>query len=252
MTTHGNIPSSRYSGDFHSTLDMGQTKTAVRLGGEDALPLPSRVGNYLKYPDGRVEKIDSSVKTAPILWGQTMSQTTQAREVFQQWVERYRDKPALFVQEVLGVDPDVWQIDFLNAIARGDRRISVRSGHGVGKSTASSWAMLWFFMTRSPVKVVVTAPTSAQLFDALFAELKRWVNELPKPLQAMVTVKQDRIVLMPHLTRCLSPRVHQGPSSRRLCRASTRTTLCWWPMRRQACRRLCLRRPAARCLATQP
>ena len=123
-----------------------------------------------------------------------MSQTTQAREVFQQWVERYRDKPALFVQEVLGVDPDVWQIDFLNAIARGDRRISVRSGHGVGKSTASSWAMLWFFMTRSPVKVVVTAPTSAQLFDALFAELKRWVNELPKPLQAMVTVKQDRIV----------------------------------------------------------
>jgi len=118
---------------------MGQTKTAVRLGGEDALPLPSRVGNYLKYPDGRVEKIDSSVKTAPILWGQTMSQTTQAREVFQQWVERYRDKPALFVQEVLGVDPDVWQIDFLNAIARGDRRISVRSGHGVGKSTASSW-----------------------------------------------------------------------------------------------------------------
>jgi hypothetical protein len=123
-----------------------------------------------------------------------MSQTTQAREVFQQWVERYRDKPALFVQEVLGVDPDVWQIDFLNAIARGDRRVSVRSGHGVGKSTASSWAMLWFFMTRSPVKVVVTAPTSAQLFDALFAELKRWVNELPKPLQAMVTVKQDRIV----------------------------------------------------------
>ena len=69
MTTHGNIPSSRYSGDFHSTLDMGQTKTAVRLGAEDALPLPSRVGNYLKYPDGRVEKIDSSVKTAPILWG---------------------------------------------------------------------------------------------------------------------------------------------------------------------------------------
>ena len=42
-----------------------------------------------------------------------MSQTTQAREVFQQWVERYRDKPALFVQEVLGVDPDVWQIEHL-------------------------------------------------------------------------------------------------------------------------------------------
>jgi len=69
MTTHGNIPSSRYNGDFHSALDMGQTKTAVRLGAEDALPLPSRVGSYLKYPDGRIEKIDSGVKTAPKLWG---------------------------------------------------------------------------------------------------------------------------------------------------------------------------------------
>ncbi len=82
--------------------------------------------------------------------------------VFSQWVERYQPDPVLFVQEVLGVDPDKWQIEFLKAIARGDRKISVRSGHGVGKSTASSWAMLWYFMTRSPVKVVVTAPTSSQ------------------------------------------------------------------------------------------
>lgn len=114
--------------------------------------------------------------------------------VFAQWVVRYRHDPVLFVQEVLAVDPDPWQIKFLGAIARGDRRISVRSGHGVGKSTASSWAMLWFFMTRSPVKIVVTAPTSAQLFDALFAELKRWVNVMPKPLQELLLVKQDRIV----------------------------------------------------------
>ena len=114
--------------------------------------------------------------------------------VFNEWVARYRDDPVLFVMEVLGVDPDPWQIKFLRAIARGDRKISVRSGHGVGKSTGSAWAMLWFFMTRSPVKVVVTAPTSAQLFDAMFAELKRWVGMLPLPLQELIDVKQDRVV----------------------------------------------------------
>ena len=123
-----------------------------------------------------------------------MTPQEKLQEVFGEWVEDYYDEPVLFVREVLGVDPDEWQCQFLEAIARGDRKITVRSGHGVGKSTASSWAMLWFFLTRSPVKVVVTAPTSAQLFDALFAELKRWVNDLPDLLQQMVTVKQDRIV----------------------------------------------------------
>lgn len=116
------------------------------------------------------------------------------RRVMDEWRDLYHGDPVLFVREVLGVDPDGWQVNFLNAIARGDRKISVRSGHGVGKSTASSWAMLWFFLTRSPVKVVVTAPTSAQLFDAMFAELKRWINELPELLKNMIEVKQDRIV----------------------------------------------------------
>jgi hypothetical protein len=46
------------------------------------------------------------------------------------------------------------------------------------------------------VKVVVTAPTSSQLFDAMFAELKRWINELPKELQELLNVKSDRVELV--------------------------------------------------------
>lgn len=95
----------------------------------------------------------------------------------------------------MGVKPDPWQIEFLNAIATGERRISIRSGHGVGKSTGASWAMLWYILTRYPAKIVVTAPTSAQLFDALFAEVKRWVKELPEPLQTLLEVKAERIEL---------------------------------------------------------
>ena len=92
---------------------------------------------------------------------------------FIDFIKLYRTDPVLFVKEILGVEPDEWQKDFLNAVASGERKISIRSGHGVGKSTTASWAMLWFLLTRYPVKVVVTAPTSAQLYDALFAELKR-------------------------------------------------------------------------------
>jgi hypothetical protein len=114
---------------------------------------------------------------------------------FIQFITLYRTDPVLFVKEVLGVEPDEWQQDFLNAVASGERKISIRSGHGVGKSTTASWAMLWFLLTRYPVKVVVTAPTSAQLYDALFAELKRWVKELPQPIQDLLDVKQERIEL---------------------------------------------------------
>lgn len=114
---------------------------------------------------------------------------------FIQFITLYRADPNLFVKEVLGVEPDEWQKDFLSAVASGERKISIRSGHGVGKSTTASWAMLWFLLTRYPVKVVVTAPTSAQLYDALFAELKRWVKELPQPIQDLLDVKQERIEL---------------------------------------------------------
>lgn len=125
-----------------------------------------------------------------------MAQSTkQEPNFFLAFLKKYRDDPAGFVRDILRTKPDPWQVKFLEAIRDGNRRISVRSGHGVGKSTAASWAMLHYFLTRYPVKVVVTAPTSAQLFDAMFAELKRWVNELPDILKTLIEVKSDRIEL---------------------------------------------------------
>ena len=113
----------------------------------------------------------------------------------EEFVLRYKDDPVLFVKEVLGATPYDYQAEFLDALASGERKMSVRSGHGTGKSTTSSWAMLWYVLLRFPNKVVVTAPTSGQLFDALFAELKRWINELPPQLQVLLTVKSDRVEL---------------------------------------------------------
>lgn len=114
---------------------------------------------------------------------------------FDQFQIDYRNNPVRFVKEVLGVQPDVWQADMMTAVAQGHRRISVRSGHGVGKSTAVSWLTLWYLLTRYHCKIVVTAPTSAQLYDALFAEIKRWIKEMPPILQELFEVKAERIEL---------------------------------------------------------
>jgi phage terminase large subunit len=112
-----------------------------------------------------------------------------------QFVEVYRNNPVEFVRIVLGGHPLRWQRRLLRRIAAGRRRISIRAGHGVGKSTALSWAILWFMVTRFPQKTVCTAPTASQLYDALFAELKSWFNKLPQPIQDLYDVVEDKIRL---------------------------------------------------------
>lgn len=110
--------------------------------------------------------------------------------------KRYGNDPVLFAKEALGIEPDEWQTEFLRAVADPKiRRISVRSGHGVGKSTAVAMAAIWHIIWRTPSKAVMTAPTSAQLFDALFAEVKRLVKRLKPPLNDLLEVKADRIEL---------------------------------------------------------
>jgi len=122
-------------------------------------------------------------------------QKTPAKNPFLDWIDRYKNNPVLFVREVLGQEPEAWQEEALQAIAAGERRISIRSGHGVGKSTFASWAAIWYPLTRYTCKVVITAPTSSQLFDALFAELKGQMRKLPPHLLELFDIKQERIEL---------------------------------------------------------
>ena len=65
-------------------------------------------------------------------------------------MRRYRDDPVAFAREVIGIEPDEWQTELLDAIAApAERRISVRSGHGVGKSTAVAMAAVRFIQDSS-------------------------------------------------------------------------------------------------------
>ena len=114
---------------------------------------------------------------------------------FDQFVSRYSKDPVRFVKEMLQLEPDKWQADVLTDVAHGIRKISIRSGHGVGKSAVLSWASIWFLLTRYPAKVVMTAPSSPQLFDALFAETRAWINNLPDFLKTLLVVTADRIAL---------------------------------------------------------
>lgn len=60
-------------------------------------------------------------------------------------------------------------------------------------STCASWAMIWYLLTRLPVKIVVTSQSAGQLWDALFAELKTWISRLPPEYRALLKVGSDRV-----------------------------------------------------------
>ena len=60
--------------------------------------------------------------------------------------------------------------------------MSIRSGHGTGKSAFMAWAILWFMCCYFPCKVPATAPTGHQLSDILWAELAMWHGKLKERL----------------------------------------------------------------------
>lgn len=115
---------------------------------------------------------------------------------FLEFLDLYADNPVLFVREVLGGDPFPDQVELLEAYGRRDRRIAKRSGHGVGKTTSIAWALVHHAVCRFPQKAVVTAPTTKQLFDALYAETVTWFNRLPRHLAERFEIKAESIELI--------------------------------------------------------
>ena len=75
--------------------------------------------------------------------------------------------------------PDTWQREFLKILGEESAKtrpkpIAVASGHGVGKTACSAWAIKWFLDTHPNGMVVVTANTRTQLITKTWRELKIW------------------------------------------------------------------------------
>jgi phage terminase large subunit len=124
-----------------------------------------------------------------------------ARRVWEEFLERYgpvagEDGPLLFVVDVLGVTPEKWQRDMLRAFGRGERKISIRSGNGTGKTAFVSWCILYMLLFRYPQNTVATAPSKQQLEDALVVRVLEWFGRLPQPIKDRYEVKKNRIELL--------------------------------------------------------
>ena len=143
----------------------------------------------------------------------------------------------IFVTDVLGATPEPWQAAALEAVGKHDR-VSIRSGHGVGKTTLQAWLVLWFLLTRQNCRVPVAANSEDQLRDTIWPEIAKWHWQLPEALKAMIDVQAERIVVVEDpegafaVRRTATQRTTQRPF-----RASTRSTCCFDRRGVRHCRR---------------
>lgn len=107
-----------------------------------------------------------------------------------EWRDRYRWDIIAFVREELHVEPHAWQLEVLRDYSSRVRRLSIRSGHRVGKTTLLAWMILHHILFFAPQKTQVTAPTEKQLFNALWSEVKKWNTKLRPELADMIEIKQ--------------------------------------------------------------
>ena len=108
---------------------------------------------------------------------------------------RWRASPYSFVIECLGAVPTEQQASVLKALSAPGARISIRSGHGTGKSTLFAWAALWGIVCFWDVKIPATAPTAHQLEDILFPEIQKWHDKMLEPWRSAIKIRNDKITM---------------------------------------------------------
>lgn len=116
---------------------------------------------------------------------------TQAQE---ELILYWYDNPDEFDRDIWSDPKDVpekWQSAASKLVA-GNDRTAIRSGHGVGKTCWLARRIIWWGLTRNPWKVGCTAPSSGQMFDALWSELAKWHQKMPAEFKSLFEWKAER------------------------------------------------------------
>ncbi len=113
------------------------------------------------------------------------------REQAESTIKRWRENPKAFVREVLGVTPDVWQDQILDAFVHNPR-IAMKASKGVGKTAILAWLAWNYLVTRPNCLVAAVSISADSLADNLWTELARWYNKSPF-LQRNFTWQKTRI-----------------------------------------------------------
>lgn len=139
-----------------------------------------------------------------------MNRENELLQLFTERVRLWKCDYSLAVEDIFGVYryvppeeripgreyQELWQTEELRGFHE-HKRIAIRSGKGVGKTAFTSWVILVTLIVREQPKVLCTAPSSSQMFDVLWTEVRKWIGEIQpayKPFLAFESTK-DKIWL---------------------------------------------------------
>jgi hypothetical protein len=102
--------------------------------------------------------------------------------------EHYRDNPVAYARDKFDLIFTAKQELTLQEIVKPPHRVMVESANGVGKSLLAAFLCVWFYDTRDPSNIILTAPTFDQVCDVTFKEIRRLMGDrkdlLPKAPKA--------------------------------------------------------------------
>lgn len=105
---------------------------------------------------------------------------SEYKTVIKKKIAEWRTNIQLFAYDNFNFVADDWQLEAFHRIEKKEiKRLSIKSGQGVGKTAFSAIVFLWFLTCYQNSRVVATAPTRQQLNDVLWAELEKWRQQSP-------------------------------------------------------------------------
>src|SRR5437667_12550996 len=112
--------------------------------------MPEDLGSYLLQPKRQTEIIASAHELAQAK-ALLVRRDRLRKERQSLAADLYHEDPVAFVSECIkwkeDESPTKYQLSNLKALAE-KKRVAIRGPHGLGKTSTSAWAILWFAITR--------------------------------------------------------------------------------------------------------
>jgi hypothetical protein len=153
--------------------------------------------------------------------------TAASRAGGQSAYPEYLGRPNDYARDVLGVHLTPEIASALEALHRPPCRVSIDSGHGVGKTFGAAVAVNWWYDTRDRCWIITTAPTERDVIDLLWTEvrLQRRRAAKPVPLDLKPAAPEMGSTESEHFARATprgTPTPHRAGTGRTCCSSLTR------------------------------